>query len=55
MMNYFKHLTDSLNYKEFLIEEYQPTYYDQHIVAMHFYHNLIFIVKGLNEEASNIL
>ena len=54
MMNYFKHLTDSLNYKEFLIEDYQPTYYDQHIIGMHFYHNLIFIEKGLNEEASNI-
>lgn len=55
MMNYFKHLTDSLNYKEFLTKDYQPKYYDQHIVAMHFYHNLIFIEKGDNNEPSNIL
>lgn len=55
MMNYFKHLTDSLNHREFLLEDYRPTYYDQHIVAMHFYHNLIFIEKGLNNEESNIL
>ena len=55
MMPYFQQLTDSLNYKEFLIEDYQPSYYDLHIVAMHFYHNLIFIQKGNNTENSNIL
>lgn len=55
MMNFFKQLTDCLNHKEFLISNYQPTYYDQHIVAMHFYHNLIFIEKGANDEASNII
>ena len=54
MMNYFKHLTDALNHKEFLIQDYEPTYYDRHVVAMHFYHNLIFIEKGLNDEESNV-
>ncbi len=55
MMNFFKQLTDALNHKEFLISNYQPTYYDQHIVGMHFYHNLIFLEKGVNDEKSNIL
>ena len=49
-MNFFKSLVDGLNYEEFTLEGYQPTYFDKHIVAMHFYHNLIFIYKGLNDE-----
>jgi hypothetical protein len=32
----------------------RPNYCDRHIVAMHFYHNLIFIRKGRNEEGSNL-
>jgi hypothetical protein len=27
---------------------------EAHIVAMHFYHNLIFIRKGRNDEGSNL-
>ncbi len=54
MMNYFKNLTDSLNHKEFIIDNYEPNYFDQHIVSMHFYHNLIIIHKNLNDEPSNI-
>ena len=53
MMNFFKNLTDCLNHKEFIREEYEPTYYDKKIVSMHFYHNLIFIYKGNNDEESN--
>ena len=49
-MNFFKSLVDGLNHEEFTLDGYVPTYYDQHIVAMHFYHNLIFIYKGLNDE-----
>ncbi len=49
-MNFFKSLVDGLNYEEFTLDGYQPTYFDKHIVAMHFYHNLIFIYKGVNEE-----
>lgn len=51
-MNFFKKLTDSLNFKDFLDPEYQPTYFDMNIISMHFYHNLIFIYKGRNEESS---
>ncbi|MFO1487591.1 MAG: class I SAM-dependent methyltransferase [Verrucomicrobiota bacterium] len=51
----FKRLTDGLNYEEYLKPGYQPTYHDQHIVGMHFYHNLVFIQKGSNREGSNLL
>lgn len=52
-MGFFKTLIDGLNYEEF-VNEYDPTYYDRHITSMTFYHNLIVIRKGLNEEGSNI-
>lgn len=53
-MNYFKSLIDCLNHQEFVKRDYLPTYFDQHIVSVHFYHNLIFIYKGLNNEESNV-
>jgi hypothetical protein len=48
IMNFFKQMPDSINYKEFKIENYQPNYYDLNITAIHFYHNLIFIEKNSN-------
>lgn len=54
-MNFFKSLLDGLNYEEFMSNEYVPSYFDRHIVSMHFYHNLVFIYKGLNNEGSNML
>lgn len=54
-MNYFKKLADGLNWREFICPGYAPTYFDQNITAIHFYHNLIFIFKGSNTELSNIL
>jgi len=54
-MNFFKSLIDGLNYEEFTLDDYVPTYFDKHIVAMHFYHNLVFIYKGLNNEGSSVL
>lgn len=53
MMNYFKSLTDALNNQEFIIPNYKQSYFDRKIVSMHFYHNLIFIYKGNNDEKSN--
>ncbi|MBW4554043.1 MAG: hypothetical protein KME35_23515 [Aphanocapsa sp. GSE-SYN-MK-11-07L] len=44
-MGFLKHLIDGLNYVEYKIDGYEPTYFDQHIVAMHFYHNIVFIEK----------
>ena len=52
-MNFFKSLVDGLNFEEFPLDEYEPSYYDRHIVAMHFYHNLVFIQKGLNNEGGS--
>ncbi len=54
-MGYFKSLLDGLNHVEFHRPGYQPTYFDKTIVAMHFYHNLVFIEKGENDELSNVV
>jgi Cephalosporin hydroxylase len=51
MMNFFKGLTDCLNHAE--LNSHEPTYFDTHIVEMHFYHNLVFVHKGLNDEGSS--
>ena len=53
--HYFKSLVDSLNHEELFFDDYQKTYYDKHIISIHFYHNLIFIYKGDNNEKSNYL
>lgn len=55
LMNYFKNLTDCLNHVEFIHPGYEKSFFDKKIVSMHFYHNLIFIYKGDNDEISNIL
>lgn len=53
--HYFKSLIDSLNHEEFVLDNYEKSYYDKHIISMHFYHNMIFIYKGENNEPSNYL
>lgn len=55
IMGMYKRLTDGLNYQEFLHPGYSPSYFDQYIVAMHFYHNLVITYKGNNNEGSNII
>ena len=54
-MNFFKSLTDGLNYREFLRPGYLPSYFDKNLTAVHFYHNLIFIFKGQNNDSSNMV
>jgi hypothetical protein len=54
-MNFLKSLVDCLNHEEFTQEGYTPSYFDRHIVGVHFYHNLAFIHKGENDEGSNLL
>lgn len=54
-MGFLKGLIDGLNYMELELPGYQPTYFDKHVVSMHFYHNLAFIYKGDNDEESNIV
>jgi hypothetical protein len=48
-------LVDGINHAEFIRPGYQPSYFDQHIVSMHFYHNIVFVYKGLNDEGSNMV
>ena len=55
-MNFLKGLADTLNYREFPRGEgWEPHPLGRHIVAMHFYHNLVFVQKGPNDEPSNVL
>ena len=49
-MGFLKCLVDGLNHAEFELPSYQPSYFDRHIVALHFYHNIAFIQKGCNDE-----
>lgn len=52
-MAFFKKLADGLNHVEYPIEGYEPDYFDQNIVEIAFFHNLIFIRKGNNDEKTN--
>lgn len=53
-LGFLKDLTDGLNHAEFSGPGDTPTYFDRHIVSLQFYHNLVFIQKGLNDEPSNV-
>lgn len=53
-MGYFKSLVDGLNWDQFR-GTYQPTYFDLNITSISFFHNLIFIRKGKNQEAQRSL
>ena len=50
--SYFQKLTDSLNYIEFLEQDYTPNEIEKHLSYIHFYHNIIFIGKSLKEKKS---
>lgn len=54
-MSFLKSLTDGLNFKEFIRPGYKPSYFDMNIISMQFYHNMVFIYKGLNKEESNFI
>ena len=54
-VGFVKSLIDSLNFRERLAEHYEPTFLDEHVVAVHCYHNLVLVVKGDNDEESNIV
>lgn len=47
-MGFFKSLVDGVNHREFRLPGYEPTYYDRHVVSLHFWHNMIVIQKGIN-------
>ena len=52
-MTFFKALADGLNYVEYPVQPYHPDYFEQHIVEIAFFHNLIVIRKGTNDEKAN--
>jgi hypothetical protein len=50
-MGFLKSLVDGLNHKEYEHgEDHGPSYTDEHVVSVHFYHNLAFVRKGINDE-----
>lgn len=51
-MGFFKSLVHGLNHIEYRTPAYAPSEYDRTITAMHFYHNMVFIKKARNDEAS---
>jgi len=52
-MAFFKGLTDGLNHAEYPLEDYQSSYFDRNIVEIAFFHNLVLICKGSNDETTN--
>ncbi len=48
-MNFFKHLTDRLNYQEIANPFYISNKYDAKIINISFYRNLVFVRKGVND------
>ena len=50
---FLKSLTDGLNHVEYPLESYAPNYFDQNIVEIAFFHNLIIVRKGSNNEKPN--
>ena len=45
MMNYFKCLTDCMNFIEFKNDTYRLLQFKNQVASIHFYHNIIFIYK----------
>ena len=54
-MNFFKNLTDTLNYQEIANPFYKKTMYDSKITNISFYHNIIVVQKGINDMSSNLV
>jgi hypothetical protein len=53
-MEFFKGLVDSLNHVEYPLTNYESDYFDRNIVEIAFFHNLIFLRKGNNDEKTNV-
>ena len=54
-VNFFKQLTDTLNYNEIANPFYKKTGYDGSINNISFYNNIITIKKGINNKQSNLV
>ena len=54
-MALFKRLADGLNHAERIEPGYSPTFFDVNVSSVHFYHNMVFVYRGRNDEVSNLL
>jgi hypothetical protein len=54
-MAMFKRLADGLNHAERIEPGYTPTFLDLNVRSVHFYHNMVFVYRGRNDEGSNLL
>ena len=54
ILNFFKSLTDCLNYQELINQKHDLNYFDKNIFSIQFYHNLIFVFKRPNDETSSV-
>ena len=54
-VNFFKQLTDTLNYNEIANPFYKKSGYDGLIKAISFYNNIVVVEKGSNTQKSNII
>lgn len=53
-VSFFARLVNGLNHAEYPLEAYEPDYFDKNITEIAFFHNLIFIRKGQNNEGTNL-
>ncbi len=51
----FKRLADGLNHAEWIRPGYAPSFYDLNVASVHFYHNMVFVYRGRNDDESNIM
>lgn len=49
-LGFMKGLVDALNWQERDPDEYEPGPFDRQVTGLHFYHNMVFVEKGRNEE-----
>lgn len=54
-MNYFINLLHGLNHMEIIGKKQELNPFENEILSMHFYHNMLFIQKGDNTESSSFL
>ena len=54
-MNFFKNLTDTINYREIANPFYLQSGYDGHIENISFFNNMVVVQKGVNNLKSNLV
>ena len=54
-MGLFKRLADGLNHAEWIRPGYTPSFHDLNVASVHFYHNMVFVYRGRNDDESNIM